>query len=55
VQATSPYNCGVVSFGNNLYFNFIRDVQEGELERHFYLVLRDLGLPALVQSNRRDG
>ena len=51
VQATSPYNCGVLSFKDTLYINFIRDVQESTLESHFYRVLRDLGLQAEVQSN----
>ena len=51
VQATSPYNCGVLSYGDSLYLNFIRNIQEPFLERHFYEVLRDLGLPVQVQSN----
>ena len=52
VQATAPYNCGVLSFGDTLYINFIRNIQEPELERHFYSVLRDMGLPVTVQSNK---
>ncbi len=51
VQATAPHNCGVLSFGDTLYINFIRNVRESELESHFYQVLRDLGLPVLVESN----
>ena len=51
VQATSPYNCGVISFKNKLYINFIRDVQESTLELHFHRVLQQLGLEAEVQSN----
>lgn len=51
VQAKSPYNCGVLSFKDKLYINFIRDVQEPTLESHFYKVLRELGLQAEVQSN----
>lgn len=51
VQAAAPYNCGVLSYGETLYINFIRNVREPELERHFYLVLRELGLPVRVQSN----
>ena len=51
VQATSPYNCGVLSFKDKLYINFIRDVQEPTLETHFYRVLRELGLQPEVQSN----
>ena len=52
VQATSPYNCGVLSFGDTLYINFIRNIREPELEYHFHCVLRDLGLPVTVESNR---
>lgn len=51
VQASAPYNCGVLSYGDTLYVNFIRDIQEPELEYHFYRVLRDLGIAVLVQSN----
>lgn len=51
VQATAPYNCGVLSFGDTLYINFIRNIKESELEAHFYEVLRDFGLPVQVESN----
>ncbi len=51
VQATAPYNCGVVSYRDKLYINFIRNTREPELERHFYEVLKDMGLPVQVQSN----
>lgn len=51
VQATAPYNCGVLSYGDTLYVNFIRGIREPELERHFYLVLRELGLCPEVESN----
>ena len=53
VQATAPYNCGMLSYGDNLYINFIRNVREPALEYHFHRVLRDMGLPVEVQSNRR--
>lgn len=52
VQATAPYNCGVLSFGDTLYVNFIRNIKEPALEAHFYRVLRDLGIPAEVESNQ---
>lgn len=51
IQATAPYNCGVLSYGDTLYVNFIRNIQESELEYHFYRVLRDMGLPVQVESN----
>ncbi len=51
-QATTPYNCGVLSYGDSLYLNFIRNIREPDLEYHFHCVLRDLGLEVQVQSNR---
>lgn len=51
VQAAYPHNCGVLSFGDTLYINFIRDIRESDLEAHFYRVLHDLGLPVTVESN----
>ena len=53
VQATAPYNCGCLSFGDTMYINFIRNIKEPNLERHFYKVLQEQGLPAEVQSNQR--
>ncbi len=52
VQATAPYNCGVLSFKDTLNINFIRNIKEPLLERHFHRALQDLGLTAQVQSNR---
>lgn len=54
IQATAPYNCGVLSYGDNLYVNFIRSIREPELERRFHSVLQELGIPVQVQSNRGD-
>lgn len=51
VQATSPYNCGVVSFKDQMYINFIRNTKEADLERYFYQVLHSMGLPVQVQTN----
>ncbi len=52
VQADAPYNCGMLSFGETVYINFIRNIKEAELERHFFSVLRQLGLSVTVESNR---
>ena len=52
IQATAPYNCGVVSWGDTLFINIIRNIREPELEYHLHCVLRDLGLPVLVRSNQ---
>lgn len=54
VQAAAPYNCGMLSFGDTVYVNFIRNIKDAELERHFFTVLRDLGLSVMVESNRNE-
>ena len=51
VQASAPYNCGVLSYEDTVYVNFIRNICEPELERHFFRILRDMGLPVTVESN----
>jgi len=51
VQAAAPYNCGVVSYGDTIYINFIRNIRDPELERHFFAVLREMGLVPTVESN----
>ena len=51
VQATAPHNCGVLSYKDTLYINFIRNTKESELEYQFYRVLRDMGLSVTAESN----
>ena len=53
-QAAAPYNCGMLSYGDTIYLNFIRNIQDAELERHFHAVLQEMGLPAVVQSNQNE-
>lgn len=52
VQASGPGNCGVLSCGDTLYMNFIRNIKEPDLERHFHMALQELGLTAQVRSNQ---
>ena len=54
VQNASPYNCGVLSVGETLYINFIRNIREPELEYHFHRALQELGLTAQVRSNSKE-
>ena len=54
VQADAPYNCGMLSYGDTVYVNFIRNIRDAELERHFHAVLRDMGIPVTVESNRNE-
>ena len=51
-QATSPYNSSAISYGDTLYFHFIRNSEEPELELQFHKVLQSLGITAKVESNR---
>ena len=53
VQAAAPYNCGVLSYGDTVCINFIRNIRQADLERHFFAVLQELGLPVTVESNGR--
>lgn len=53
VQASAPYNCGVISYNGRLIVNFIRNIKEASLERCFFEVLRDDGVSAEVQTNGR--
>lgn len=52
VQATTPRNCGVLSYGDSVYMNFIRGIREADLEYHFHKVLQEMGICAEVQSNQ---
>lgn len=52
VQSVAPHNCGVLSYGDTLYVNFIRNIREPELEAHFFRVLRELGLTVEVECNQ---
>lgn len=52
VQATAPYNCGVISWQDTVYMNFIRDIKESELEYRFFRVLQSQGIPVTVESNQ---
>ena len=51
VQATAPYNCGVITFRDRMNISFIRNIREPLLERAFFEVLQELGLCAEVESN----
>ena len=54
IQAAAPYNGGMLSYGDTVYINFIRNIRDAELERHFHAVLRDMGLSVTVESNRNE-
>lgn len=51
VQAAAPYNCGVISWEDTVYVNFIRNIKESKLEYHFCQVLLEQGIEVLAESN----
>ena len=51
VQSDAPYNAGVISFGENLNINIIRDIKEPRLETALYKVLREEGIHVKLESN----
>jgi len=53
VQARAPHNCGVLSYGDTLYLNLIRNIREPDLELHLFEVFRQLRLRVKVESNQR--
>ena len=53
VQASAPYNCGMISYNGKVVMNFIRNIKEADLERHFYSILKTDGVSLEVQTNAR--
>lgn len=53
-QSSGHYNCGVISYGDTLVMNLLRNIKEPLFERHLYAVLRDLGIKVKVESNQRN-
>jgi len=51
VQAAAPHNCGVISYRDKTYINFIRNIRESKLEYHFFRVLQEQGIICEAQSN----
>lgn len=54
VQAAAPYNVGMLSYEDSIYINFIRNIQDAELERHFFKILQEFGLLVSVESNKNE-
>lgn len=52
VQASAPYNCGVLAYNDTIYINFIRNLKQPYLEMAFHQVLMELGIQATVESNK---
>ena len=52
-QASGPYNAAVISYGDMLHMNIIRNIKEPRLEYEVYRVLRECGIHVKVESNER--
>lgn len=53
VQSSAPYNAGVISYGDTVYMNIIRNIKEPRLESALYQVLRECEVKVKVESNDR--
>src|SRR5699024_10645830 len=49
-RKNSPYNCGITSYGDKIYINFIRDTKQDVLEWQFFELLRELNLNFVKES-----
>ncbi|MBQ3075008.1 MAG: alcohol acetyltransferase [Clostridia bacterium] len=52
-QAKAPYNCGVVSYGDDLRIHLVRNTVQPELEKEFFSFLSSRGLDVTLESNER--
>ena len=53
VQYSYPNNCSVVSWQGKTYISMIRGIRDSELERLFFSLLVENGIPVEIESNRR--
>ena len=51
VQSAAPYNAGVISYGDELRMNIIRNIKEPRLEMALYRVFKSVGIHVKVESN----
>ena len=54
-QAMAPHNCGVISYGDTIYINMIRNIRQSHLELALFRALQRQGLTVTVQSNLPNG
>lgn len=53
-QAAIPHSCGIMCVGDTVYINFTRTIKEPKLERAFNKALKDIGIEAEIESNKRN-
>ena len=54
IQATRHHNCGVITFKDKVRVNFIHNLMDPVLERHYHRVLQELGISTTVESNYQE-
>lgn len=50
----NPKTVGIVSFNDNLVITISSKIKENDIEEEFFKSLTTLGIPVLIESNRRD-
>ena len=53
VQSNAPYNAGIISYGDKVHLNMIRNIKDARLERALYEVLKENGIHVKLESNDR--
>lgn len=53
VQSRAPYNSSIITYGDKMYLNIIRNIKESVLERELYETFKELGLKVVAESNSR--
>ncbi len=53
-QRSQRYNTSLITYKGKMMFNITRNNDKPLLERHFYQVLRELGIHVIAQSNARE-
>lgn len=53
-QSDAPYNVSALTYRGKMYLNITRNAKEPVLEREFYKILREMGIPHSVESNTRE-
>ena len=53
VQSKAPYNSSIITYGDKMYLNIIRNIKESVLERELYATFKELGIKVVAESNSR--
>ena len=53
VQSTAPYNSAIITYGDKMHLNIIRNIKESVLERELYETFKELGIKVVAEGNAR--